>query len=104
MDDDTGTRWATDSGTKQAWLEVDLGKSMTFSRAVISEEFDRIQKFELQYRDGQQWRTFTKGTKIGNKLELNFSSITARHVRLNILDATEGPTIWEFRLFAPKSR
>jgi len=102
VDDDPASRWATDSGTKQAWLEVDLGKSMTFNRAMISEEFDRVQKFELQYKDGQQWRTFTKGMKIGNKLELKFSSITARHVRLNILNATEGPTIWEFQLFAPK--
>jgi alpha-L-fucosidase len=104
VDDDPATRWATDSGTKQAWLEVDMGKPMLFNRAIITEEFDRVQKFELQYKDGGQWRTFTKGTKIGDKLELKFPSITARYVRLNILDATEGPTIWEFQLFAPKNR
>jgi alpha-L-fucosidase len=104
VDDEPATRWATDSGTKQAWLEVDLGQSTTFSRVIINEEFDRVQKFELQYKDGEQWRTFTKGTKIGNKLELKFPSITARYVRLNILDATDGPTIWEFQLFAPKNK
>ena len=104
VDDDTGTRWATDSGTKQAWLEVDLGKSMTFNRAMVSEEFDRVQKFELQYKDGEQWRKFTEGTTIGKKLKLEFSPVTARYVRLNILNASEGPTIWEFQLFAPKSR
>ncbi len=104
VDDDPATRWATDAGTKQAWLEVDLGKSMMFNRAMVSEEFDRVQKFELQYKDGEQWRTFTKGMKIGKKLELEFSQVTARHVRLDILDATEGPTIWEFQLFAPKRR
>ena len=104
LDDDPATRWATDSGTKQAWLEVDLGKSITFNRAMVSEEFDRVQQFELQYKEGGQWRTLTEGTKIGNKLELEFSTVTARHVRLNILDASEGPTIREFQLFAPKSR
>lgn len=104
VDDDPATRWATDAGTKQAWLEIDLGKPTKFNRAIISEEFDRVQKFELQYKVGEQWRTFTKGTKIGNKLELKFPSITARHVRLNILNATDGPTIWEFQFFAPKSR
>jgi alpha-L-fucosidase len=104
VDDDPATRWATDTGTKQAWLEVDLGKSMTFNRAMVSEEFDRVQKFELQYKDGKQWRTITEGTKIGNKLQLEFSPVTGRHVRLNILKASDGPTIWEFQLFAPKNR
>jgi alpha-L-fucosidase len=104
VDDDTSTRWATDSGTKQAWLEVDLGKSMTFNRAMVSEEFDRVQKFELQYKDGEQWRTIAEGKKIGKKLKLEFSPVTTRYVRLNILNASEGPTIWEFQLFAPKSR
>ena len=102
IDDDSATRWATDSGTKQAWLEVDLVKSMMFNRAIVSEEFNRVQQFELQYKDGDQWRTFAEGTKIGQKLKLEFSPVTARYVRLNILKAAEGPTIWEFQLFAPK--
>ncbi|MHC4890861.1 MAG: alpha-L-fucosidase, partial [Planctomycetota bacterium] len=34
VDDDTSTRWATDHGIKQAWLEVDLRKPMTFNRAI----------------------------------------------------------------------
>jgi alpha-L-fucosidase len=104
VDDDPGTRWATDSGTRQARLEVDLGKSITFNRAMINEEFDRVQKYELKYKDGEQWRTISEGKKIGEKLELEFSPVTARYVRLNILDASEGPTIREFQLFAPKKR
>jgi len=102
VDDDTSTRWATDHGIKQAWLEVDMGKPMTFNRAIISEAYDRVQQFELQYKDGNQWRTFAKGTKIGQKLNLKFSPVTARYVRLNILNSAEGPTICEFQLFAPK--
>jgi len=104
VDDDQATRWATDTGTKQVWLEVDLGKAMMFNRAMISEDFDRVQKFELQYKNGGQWRTITDGTKIGRKLNLEFSPVTARHVRLNILKASDGPTIWEFQLFAPKNK
>ncbi len=30
-----------------------------------------------------------------------FPPVKARVVRLNILKATEGPTIWEFQVFAP---
>ncbi|MHC4692143.1 MAG: alpha-L-fucosidase [Planctomycetota bacterium] len=102
VDDDPATRWATDSGTKQAWLEVDLGKPTKFNRTVIIEEFDRVRQFELQYKEGGQWRTIADGKKIGRKLNLEFSPVTARHVRLNILKATDGPTICEFQLFAPK--
>jgi len=102
VDDDPATRWATDYGTKQAWLEVDLGRTMTFDRAKISEAYDRVREFELQYKDGDQWRTFVRGTKIGLDFSKQFEPVTARQVRLNILNAAEGPSIWEFQLFAPK--
>jgi alpha-L-fucosidase len=102
VDDDPSTRWATDSGTKQAWLEVDLGKGVTFSRIEISEAYDRVRQFELQIKDGDQWQTFARGTRIGDEYVQQFSPITAQIVRLNILEATEGPTIWEFHLFGPK--
>jgi alpha-L-fucosidase len=102
FDDNPGTRWATDSGVKQAWLEVDLGKPMTFSRVAISEEYDRVQRFELQYKDGESWKTFLQGTRIGDNFTQSFDPVTAQHVRLSILEATDGPTIWEFHLLAPK--
>lgn len=98
FDDDPATRWATDSGVKQAWLEVDLGKPATFGRVAISEAFDRVRKFELQYKDGIAWKTFLSGTRIGEEYSKAFEPVTAQIVRLNILEATDGPTIWEFQL------
>jgi len=102
VDDNPATRWATDYGIRQAWLEMDMGKQVNFNRVKISEEYDRILKFELQYKDNGEWKTFISGTKIGSDYVKDFEPIAARQVRLNILDATEGPTIWEFQLFAPK--
>ena len=101
FDDDESTRWATDAGTKQAWLEVDLGEPATIGRAMISEVFNRVRAFELQCEDGQQWRTFASGTTIGENKLIVFDPVTARRVRLNITEATDGPTIWELQLFAP---
>jgi alpha-L-fucosidase len=103
VDDDLGTRWATDASIHEAWLEVDLGEPRTFNRAFISEEYDRVQSFELQYRRGEEWRTFARGNKIGNELTLEFEPVTARVVRLNVLQAIDGPTIWEFQLFSPRN-
>lgn len=94
------TRWATDKGLRQAWLELDLGKSIAFKRARLSEAFPRrVQKFELQWLDGGEWRTFYTGTTIGESCSVQFGPVTAQRVRLNFTDSTDGPTLWEFQLF-----
>lgn len=102
IDDDEHTRWATDGGTKQAWLEVDMGKPREFSKVCISEWIDdkgsRSKSFELQYKAGDEWKTIIKGDKIGKNFKRTFPAVTAQIVRLNILEATEGPTIEEFQL------
>lgn len=102
VDDDPATRWATDSGTQKAWLEVDVGKPAIFNRVKIDEEYDRVQEFELQYREGNRWKIIAQGTKLGHDYSKQFEPVRARYVRLNILKATDGPTICEFQLFAPK--
>ncbi len=103
VDDDPDTRWATDSGTSAAWIEVDLGQPTTIDRALIHEAYaGRVQEFELQSKEGEAWRTFARGTTLGEQRTLTFAPVTARVVRLNILKATEGPTIWEFQLFTPR--
>jgi alpha-L-fucosidase len=94
------TRWATDAGLKSAWLEVDLGKPTTIKRAKISEAFpNRVQRFALKYRMGDAWETILTGTTIGESWARSFSPVTAQYVRLEIIESTDGPTIWEFQLF-----
>lgn len=103
VDDDPDTRWATDAGTNQAWLTVDLGRPQTIDRAVIREAYaHRVEKFELQAQEGDAWNTFARGTRIGEEFTIRFEAVTAQVVRLDIIRATEGPTIWEFQLFAAK--
>ncbi len=103
FDDDPQTRWATDVGTHEAWLEVDLGGPQTIGRAMLSEAYaHRVQRFELQAKEGKGWRTFAKGGRIGEESMITFEPVTAQAVRLNILEATEGPTIWEFQLLPVK--
>jgi alpha-L-fucosidase len=101
-DDDPDTRWATDWGTAEAWLQVDAGKPVTAGRARISEACgQRVQQYELQVQRGDQWETFYRGKTIGPEAEIAFSTVTGQVFRLSILKATEGPTIWEFQLLPP---
>ena len=104
FDDDYSTRWATDTGTRAAWLAVDLGKPRTIGRVRIHEpaQYKRVRAFELQYLDGEVWRTFYRGETIGPDWSTTVRPLTARRVRLNILEATEGPTLSEFQLLAPE--
>ncbi len=107
VDGDGGTRWATDAGTGPCWLEVDLGKPETFDRALIAECVDwgvRVKAFELECKDGDEWKVFYTGKSIGKQLEVKFEPVTARFVRLNITEGQGGPTIFEFQLFAPAAQ
>lgn len=102
VDGRTDTRWATDAGLKSACLEVDLGKPLSFSRAVIRQaypELNRIRKFAIEYFQDGQWNPCYRGENLGARLTARFGHVTAQRVRLNITEATDGPTIWEFQLF-----
>ena len=105
VDGRNDTRWATDSGVKSAWLEVDLGKPATFDRAVIKQAFPelkRVRRFAIEYLHEGQWKPCYQGEKLGAKLATSFEQVTAQRVRLNISEASDAPTIWEFQLFGPK--
>jgi alpha-L-fucosidase len=102
VDDDPATRWATDAGTHQAWIQVDLGRPMTIASVVIDEEYGtRVRQFELQVAGPGGWKTIASGTRIGQGKKVSFAPVKAQLFRLNILDAEEGPTISEFKLFPP---
>jgi len=102
VDDDPETRWATSDGTKQAWLEVELAAPSTISRLVIREFEPRLSKFQLQYRltTDQSWQVAYNGAQAGADFSAAFPPVQARYVRLNILDACNSPTLWEFQVFA----
>jgi hypothetical protein len=68
---------------------------------MISEAFSpRVQSFELQAKQGDVWKTFYKGNTLSVNFRASFEPVTAQVVRLNILQASDGPTIWEFQLMA----
>ncbi len=100
FDDDFDTRWSCDWGPPHScWLEVDLGEPKTFDRALISD--GRVQEYELQVWENDNWRTFYRGTTIKEDTVLRFDPVTGQRVRLNLIKTTERPSIREFQLFEP---
>lgn len=99
FDDDAATRWAADESARQAWIAVDLGREQSISGVQIQEAITgRVQKFEFQYCDKSGWKTIFDGSTLGEAFEKHFNPVKAQEFRLNILDATIGPTIRELKL------
>ena len=100
FDGDNESRWGAAPESRTGWIEVDLGSPMKVTRAVIDEgNWNRVRKFSLQCKDGDDWKTIVEGTTLGANKELKFPVLTARVFRLNITEAIQVPTIAEVQLF-----
>jgi alpha-L-fucosidase len=106
FDNDSATRWMAGKDAKQAWVAADFGKPITIERVRIMEDVEaravegavgegvgRVQKFEFQYRVGDEWKTIFAGDKLGRWFQQKFEPVEAREFRLNILEATDSPGI-----------
>ena len=88
---------------------VSFTRRLNVSRVFIDEpaEYQRIQAFELQYFDGNAWKSFYSGKTVGPEWSAVIEPVlVGRRVRLNVLKSTDGPTIREFQLYGqscPKS-
>jgi hypothetical protein len=98
FDGDLGARWGAEPNSTSGWLAVDPGEQKTLNNLFVHEACDRTRKFELQKKTGGKWETFFKGTILGESYSATFPPLTARHVRLDIVSATDVPTIWEVEL------
>jgi hypothetical protein len=105
LDGDVESRWATPEGTQQSWLQIDLPKEATLNGIHIEEAYSghssRVIKFELQKLDGSAWTTFHSSDGLGAHFKASFEPVTTSAIRLNILDASDGPTISEISLKKP---
>ena len=105
IDDDSTTRWATPAGTHKAWLRIDFAGETTFSGIKIAEECcekgSRVRRWELQKLVGEEWKTVYEGKGIGARFKATFAPVTAKTIRIDVLDAVEGPTFSDVRLMTP---
>ncbi len=101
FDGDEGTRWGAEAGSTSGWIEVDFGEPKAFDRAMVLEaQWNRTQSYRVEYLEGEEWKVAHEGETLGDVV-LEFEPITAQKVRLNILEATDVPTLWEFHLYPP---
>lgn len=83
-------------------MEYDLGEPRTFNMDVLQEFVrvgQRIEEFVLEIHDGRNWKETTRGTTVGYKRMLLFDDVTARRIRIRILESRVCPTLSNFGLF-----
>lgn len=116
-DGDMSTFWEAEGNVEQPWIEYDLGKERSISRAVLFEgeyeaQYSNLRTVRLQARVNGSWKTIKDvkawgdGTKTFNEWplsifnpEIRFDAVTTRYVRLEVILATGKPVIHEFELY-----
>ena len=119
-DGDPCTYWRSDGSTEKCWLEFDLGRVRTVSRAILLEgyyqgEDANIREAELLVQTGSGWqrvaeiRAWGAGTPQAKAFdnwpmavfhqEIRFKAIDTRHIWLKIKRATAAPVIHEFDVY-----
>lgn len=94
--------WIADDGKSSSILEFILPKEIIFDVVLLQEEIrigQRIEKFHLEYWNGNSWIKFTEGTTVGYKRLLKFDTVNTNRVRLVIEESRLNPTLSNFGLF-----
>jgi alpha-L-fucosidase len=101
FDDNSSTRWATDNGVGECWLQVDIGKAMPINSVKIAEYGIRVRDFAIEVRGDEKadWKTVLSGSQIGKNYNAEFEKVATRYVRLNIKKTLAPPSIYEFQIF-----
>jgi alpha-L-fucosidase len=102
LDADPDTYWAAPDDAPQPWVEVDLGRPVTFDTVVLQEAIQlgqRVESYRLQCWDGARLVTVARGTTIGHKKLDRFAPVTARRVRLTIDAAMAAARIGRLALY-----
>ncbi len=96
VDGDPETRWATSESP--AWLEVDFGETVLINGTQFTDYGDRIRSYEIQVYDGT-WKTAFTGGDPGAVQTDWFPAVSGSKVRLQTVDSTANPSIWEFEVY-----
>lgn len=96
IDNNKETYWATDDNVTKASFTIEFGKPKIFNRFLVQEYIrlgQRVKSFTVEALVDGNWKEITKGTTIGYKRILRFSTITATQLRFTITDSKACPAI-----------
>ena len=96
IDGNKNTYWTTDDNVTKASLIIDFGKPTIFNCFLVQEYIrlgQRVKAFTVEALVDGNWKEVAKGTTIGYKRLLRFSSVKATKVRFNMNESKACPVI-----------
>jgi len=94
----SGHFWMPAKEDNTPWAEIDLGKPEKLSKAIIYESGQAVKAYELQYQQGDTWKTMYKGKTIGSEAEISLPKVKAQKIRLLLTEFSQVPGIYEIVL------
>jgi len=97
-DGDPQTFWAAKD--VQANVEITLPQAAEIRYIQLSEHIalgQRVKAFEVEAYDGKKWTSVARGTTIGYKRILKITPVTARKLRVKVLDAKAPAVLTEIK-------
>lgn len=98
------TYWAPEEGTEYAAIVVDLHEETAFNHIVLKEHLmgQRIERFELEYKDGDQWKHLYTGTIVGRKRICRFETVESRFIKLTISESRWWPNLSALEVYGSR--
>lgn len=96
VDGNLDTYWTTDDDVRSASLTLTLPQPRTFDTIDLSEYIQlgqRVKSWYCEVLEGDTWRKVATGTTIGGRRMVSFEPVTAKQIRVTIVDAYACPTL-----------
>ncbi len=103
-DGDLTTSWQASSAAG-AWIEADLGRTISFNACVLAENGAHVRSYALETWEQDHWKAvFLGGVVLGGIDQVHFAPASASKVRLRVTASDGPPAIAEFALYTTALR
>jgi len=95
------TRWSAADGQRDnSWLATTFSQKVTVNRVKITEAYDRITSFAIQYKNASgEWADAYTGTTVGSSFNVTFDPVETDEIRLYVNTAVGEPSIYEMACY-----
>ncbi|WP_347840600.1 alpha-L-fucosidase [uncultured Draconibacterium sp.] len=102
LDNNNETYWSPKSTTKPMIAQIELARKQSFNTLMLQEnilEGQRIEKYKLDYFNGEEWETFVEGTTVGYKRLFKFPEVKTDRIRMTIEESRSIPQLSTIGVF-----
>ena len=104
-DDDFNSCWNANREVKEPWWCVSFEREKPFNMVVVTDrDDDRLQRYRLEYRDSQGWKTLFEGQSPSKeRVKIHrFPTVWGSQVRLTVMESRQRTSIAEVGVYCER--